>query len=353
MDIIPWMKDPSEMPLISVVIPNYNGAFYLETCLRSLTKQTYTGFEVIVVDNASEDESVRIAAKSVPGLVLLAMTQNLGFAGAVNEGIREAHGEWVAVLNNDTEADPEWLARCMAAAANHPEASFLACRIMDIARRDRIYGAGDCFLRAGIGYRLGQEIADRGEYHTEREVFSPCGCAALYRRSVLREMGGFDERFFAYLEDVELGLRMQAAAHRGWYVPDALVYHCGGATSGGEFSPLAVQLRTRNALLLLAKTLPGEMIRRCAFPILFAQLFWFLRVIAHGRLWSFLRGLSGAARLAPVLLREKKESRRTEGDSDSRLWDAILLSESMARADVAMRPKDRPSIFLKWYFRLF
>ncbi len=347
------MRASCAAPFVSVVIPNYNGACHLETCLQSLLKQTYAPLEIVVVDNASSDDSGQIVMRTAPGATLLRMTRNLGFAGAVNEGIREARGEWIAVLNNDTETEPGWIAECMEAAARHPEASFLACKIFQFGNRDRIYGAGDCFLRAGIGYRRGQERQDCDEYCTEEETFSACGCAALYRRSALEERGGFDERFFAYLEDVELGLRFQFSEHRGWYVPRAIVYHHGGATSGGEFSPLAVRLRTRNALLLILKSLPNRIIGRCIIRIAFAQLFWLARVLAHGRLWSYLRGFLEVIPLLPAMLSARKTLMRVGRRPAEHLWEAILRSEAVARKDVMKFPSDRPSMFLNWYFRLF
>jgi GT2 family glycosyltransferase len=353
MDIIPAMRESAAVPLISVVVPNYNGARLLEACLQSLLRQSHGAMEIIVADNGSSDDSLQIVSRVAPAAVWRDMRGNKGFAAAVNEGIRTARGSWIAVLNNDTEAESDWLTECMAAAERHPEASFLACRILDFSSRDRVYGAGDCFLRAGIGYRRGQEQPDQPRYHIEEEVFSACGCAALYRKIALEEREGFDERFFAYLEDIELGLRLQNAEHRGWFVPGAVVYHHGGATSGGEFSPLSVRLRTRNAILLVLKSLPGRIIARCALRIAFAQLFWFARVIAHGRLWSYLRGIAGALRLTPAMLAARKAMRHAGRRPAERLWAAILRSESMARGDVAQPKGTRSSMFLDWYFRLF
>ncbi len=353
MDIIAPMRASTPTPLVSVVIPNYNGAEYLEDCLRSLLGQTYKPIEILVVDNGSRDDSAGLAARTARDAVVIRLPRNLGYSGAVNEGIRAASGEWVAVLNNDTVADPGWISGCMAAAERRPQASFFACKILEFKDRNRIYSAGDCFLRAGIGYRRGQEQVDREEFHSEMEMFSACGCAALYRRSALEERGGFDERFFAYLEDVELGLRLRIAGNVGWYVPDAVVYHHGGGTSGGEFSPLAVRLRTRNALLLMVKCLPGRIIWRCALPILFAQLFWFARVLARHRLWSYLRGLTGVFLLLPAMLRGRGPLSHIGRRPAELLWEQILRSESQAQKDAAARPADRSSAFLKWYFRLF
>lgn len=345
---------PNGLPLISVVIPNYNGAAYLGACLSSLVRQSYRDFEVLVVDNASSDGSVETALRAAPAAVILRQKTNLGFAGGANAGIRAATGEWVAVLNNDTEVPEQWLSECVAGISRHPDAAFLACRVLDFKHRDEVYSAGDCFLRAGIGYRRGQEQPDRAEFDVESEVFAACGCAALYRKSTLVQAGGYDERLFAYMEDVELGLRLQAQRLRGYYLPRARVYHHGAATSGGEFSSLGVRLRTRNSLLLLLKSVPTRILLRCVPMIVLSQLFWLARVVRHGRILSYLSGLAGALRLAPAMLGSRGElgHQRNPGTVEG-LWQAILRSEAVARADCTSVVSDCPSIFLKFYFRLF
>jgi len=339
-------------PLISIVIPNYNGAACLETCLRSLLGQSDPRQELLVVDNASRDHSIELIRRLAPQARILPQPANLGFAAAVNHGIREARGEWVAVLNNDTEVGAGWLAACLEAIGRHPDASFLACRILDLQDRSRVYSAGDCFLRAGLGYRRGQEQPDGVEYGREIPIFSACGCAALYRKAALEVAHGYDELFFAYLEDVDLGLRLQAAGAAGYYVPGALVYHLGGATSGGEFAPLAVRLRTRNAILLLLKSIPGQILLRCAPMILAGQASWFGRAIARGRLLSYLRGLAAVFPLLPAMLEKRRALRPLWKNSIPRLWSSILESENIARRDFLPSRKAR-SRFLAWYFRRF
>jgi GT2 family glycosyltransferase len=341
------------LPLISVVIPNYNGSRYLERCLKSLLSQTYTEMEIVVVDNASQDQSIDIVRTSAPQAILLKQNKNLGFAGGVNAGIRASHGKWVAVLNNDTEVTANWLHECALAIQAHPEADFFACRIMDSHDSGRLYSAGDCFLRAGIGYRRGQEQQDREEFHRECAIFSASGCAALYRKSVLEITRGFDERFFAYLEDVDLGLRLQVAGCRGYYLPRAEVHHHGAGTSGGEFSPLSVRLRTRNALLLLLKSMPGSILLRCLPMIFLMQLSWLLRVVFRGRVASYLKGLCGACILAPAMLTDRAGMRQSWKKSKPKLWQGILNSESLARNDFTQNSAPSVSFFLKWYFRLF
>jgi GT2 family glycosyltransferase len=346
------MNSTTNLPLISVIIPNHNGSAYLGNCLRSLHSQSHRQAEIIVVDNASRDESLEIARAIFPEALLLRNDRNLGFAGAVNEGIRSAHGNWVAVLNNDTEVSANWLSECARAIEDHPDAVFFACRILQFADRNRIYSAGDCYLRAGIGYRRGQDLEDREDFRRECRIFSASGCAALYHKRILESLGGFDERFFAYFEDVDLGLRLQAAQHHGYYLPGAEVFHHGGATSGGEFSRMAVRLRTRNSLLLLLKSTPGRFLFRCAPMIILAQLWWIFRVLAHWRLGSYLRGLAEACLLSRAMIRDRAKMRPAWKSSMPGVWEGILDSESLAREDF-VAGRERNSLFLRFYFWLF
>ena len=336
-----------------MVIPNYNGSAILEACLKSLERQTYRGFEVLFVDNASQDDSLELVRRLAPWAVILEQPQNLGFSGGVNAGVRVARGEWIAVLNNDTEASEDWLEKCLAALERHPDASFLACRILDFRDRRLLYSAGDCFLRAGVGYRRGQDQIDGSAYQRETEIFSASGCAALYRKPAYEEAGGFDEKFFAYMEDVELGLRMQAAGAHGYYVPQAVVFHRGGATSGGEFSRLTVRLRTRNSVLMLIQSMPALVFWRCLPMILLGQASWLARVLVHGRLLSYLRGLAGVFPFLPSALERRRLMQPLWQNSQTDLWRGILKSENMARMDFPARKPDHSSTFLHWYFRLF
>jgi len=347
------MDSTTNLPLISIVIPNFNGARYLENCLRSLQSQTHTKIEIVVVDNASEDNSAAMIQAVAPEAILLQQTRNLGFAGGADAGIRACHGEWIAVLNNDAEAARDWLAECVHAIHRHPDAAFLAGKILEFSNRRRLFSAGDCYLRAGIGYRRGQEQQDGINFQEECEIFSASGCAALYRRDVLAKMEGYDEDFFAYLEDVDLGLRLQAAGYRGYYVPRAEVYHYGAATSGGEFSPLAVRLRTRNSLLLLFKSVPAMIVLRCLPMIFAAQASWGLRAIAHRRLASYIKGLGGAFFLAPSMIMKRSTLRPYWRKSRREFWQRILQSESLARTDFNSEETKPISLFLHWYFRLF
>ncbi len=351
MDIIASMIAAPETPRISVVIPNYNGASYLESCLDSVLRQNRPPFEIIVADNASTDRSAEIVRLKAPQAVWVPLPENLGFAGGVNAGIRVARGNWIALLNNDATVHPAWIEEALAVIARKPDASFLACRIMEKSREGRLFSAGDCFLRAGIGYRRGQELPDREDYRMDSAIFSACGCAALYRRDALESAGLFDESFFAYLEDVDLGLRLRAAGRCGYYAARSEATHLGGGTSGGEFSPLAVRLRTRNALLLLLKSLPASILCKCLPMIASAQAVWLGRALAHGRLWSYMRGLAGVIPLIPPMIARRKQLRAAWKQHPDVLWQEILKSENLARKDFPQ--SGAGSSYLRWYFRFF
>jgi GT2 family glycosyltransferase len=190
-------------------------------------------------------------------------------------------------------------------------------------------------------------------YHEEVEIFSAGGCAALYRKSALDELQGFDAKLFAYLEDVDLGLRLQAAGYRGYYAPQSAVFHRGGGTSGGEFSPLVVRLRTRNSLLLLIQSLPAGILWRCLPMILLGQASWLSRVVRAGRLGSYLRGLAGVVPLIPSAMKRRRRIRPVWKAAPGRLWKSILQSETLARKDFPRNGSQPNSNFLTWYFRTF
>lgn len=279
-------------PLISVIIPNWNGAAHLPTCLEALRRQTYARREVIVVDNGSTDESLRILAR-YPEVRVVALGSNRGFAGAVNAGIHAALGEIIVLLNNDTEASPTWLEALAAAFERHPDAGLLASKILLFDHRDVFHSAGDYYRVDGIPGNRGVWERDTGQYDREEEVFSACGAAAAYRRELFRDIGLFDEDFFYSCEDVDLAWRAQIAGWNCWYVPTAVVYHKLSATGGG---PTASFYDGRNFLYLLAKDYPAGLLRRFWPQVLRAQL-----RIARDALRAW-RGTAARARLRGMLV---------------------------------------------------
>ncbi|MDW8396809.1 MAG: glycosyltransferase family 2 protein [Anaerolineae bacterium] len=268
--------------LISVVIPNWNGAPHLPVCLNALRRQTLPPFEVVVVDNASTDASRALIAADYPEVRLIALPRNLRFAGACNVGIRATSGEAVALLNNDTEADPRWLENVARCFAEHPDAGFVASKLRLFDRREYLHSAGDFYSRRGVPGNRGVWQKDEGQFD-QPYVFGACGAAAVYKRQMLDHIGLLDERFEFSCEDVDLAWRAQLAGYRCAFAHDAIVYHKLSATGGGVLNSY---YDGRNFLWLLAKDVPAEVLREHWRAILGEQ----------GRIfWSALRAWRGHA----------------------------------------------------------
>ena len=275
-------------PLVSVLIPNWNGAAHLPTCFRALERQTYPRLEVILIDNASTDESVSLTRRQFPWVKIIRLPRNVGLTGALNRGIAQASGAIIAPLNNDTEVTPRWAEALVLALQAHPEAGMAASKMRLFDRRDILHSAGDAFGADGIPINRGVWQEDRGQFDGDTFIFGGCGGAVAYRKSMLDDIGLFDEDLFMYCEDVDLNWRAQLAGYKCVFAPEAVVYHHLSATGGGE---IASYYTGRNTLWVLAKSAPGVVWRRNFLRIAGAQL----RIAADAlRAW---RGAAARARL--------------------------------------------------------
>jgi len=318
---IPTIQPPTsnfQLPtsnLVSVVIPNWNGADHLPTCLESLRRQTYPHVESIVADNGSTDGSLELLARDYPEVRALPLGKNTGFTGACNAGIRAARGEFVVLLNNDTAAGPGWLEEIVAAFERHPQVGIVASKMLLFDRRDTFHTAGDFYRANGIPGNRGVWQRDEGQYDREEHVFSACGGSAAYRRVMLDQIGLLDEDFFYSCEDLDLAWRAQLAGWRCIYAPRAVVYHKLSATGGGATASF---YDGRNTIYLLAKDYPGDLWRIHWRAILRAQLRLAWEALrawrgqaARARLRGMLAGLLGI----PRMLRKRRavQRRRTVG----------------------------------------
>ncbi len=279
---------PTDLPLLSVIIPNWNGARHLPTCLNALRCQTYPHLEVIVVDNASTDESPVLVQRDYPEVQLIRLDYNRGLTGGVNRGIQLAQGDVIAPLNNDTEATPDWAEALMTALLNHPDAGMAASKMLLFDRRDTLHSAGDAYGMDGIPVNRGVWQPDQKQFDDDEYIWGGCGGAVAYRRAMLDDIGLFDEDLFMYCEDVDLNWRAQLAGYRCVFAPQAVVYHHLSATGGGE---IASFYPGRNTVWVLVKNYPGELLRRHWRAVVGAQL---------GIAWAALkawRGQSARARL--------------------------------------------------------
>jgi GT2 family glycosyltransferase len=245
-------------PDITVVVVNFNSDTYLRGCIASLARQTFANFETIVVDNASSDDSLARIAEKPERLTILRQSENLGFAGGNNVGARAGQGKWLALLNPDAEAAPDWLEAMMRAVAQRPSHRMLACQQISLHDPARLDGAGDCYLAYGYAWRggFGHPLTDAPP---SGECFAPCGAAALYPRDVFLESGGFDERYFCYHEDVDIAFRLRMQGERCQYVSDAIVRHAGSGITGRS-SRFAVFHGVRNGVWTYVKNMPGGLL---------------------------------------------------------------------------------------------
>lgn len=319
---------PSPAPFISVIVPNWNGARYLPGCLDSLRAQSYRRFEVLVVDNGSTDGSDRMVVEHYPEFRLLPMGRNLGFAAAVNEGIRRSTGELMALLNNDAEAEVDWLQRLAEGADAHPEAGFFACKILLYDRRDVIHSAGDFYSRDGVPGNRGVWQRDLGQFDREEYVPAACGAASGWRRSLFDDVGLFDESLFMYCEDVDLSLRAQLRGHRCLYLPGARVYHRLSATGGGE---IASYYCGRNFITVALKNLPPGVIRRYWRAMVRSQAVFAVHSIRHLRekaARARLRGQAAGLLEIPRRLAQRRAIQKGRCVPEEYLLDLLREPES-------------------------
>jgi len=306
-----------QVGLLSVVIPNWNGAHFLPTCLAALAAQTYEPVEVIIADNASTDGSQALIETDYPWVTLLALPENRGFTGACNAGMRAAHGEYIALLNNDTEVDPGWAAAVVAAFADDSQVGSIASKMLLFDQRDHIHTAGDLFTTDGRAVNRGVWEHDEGQYEQVEEVFSACGGSSVYRRAMLEDVGLLDDDFFFSGEDVDLGWRAQLRGWRCLYTPQALVYHHLSATGGGVTSSF---YDGRNSIYILVKDVPAFIWRRHGWRILREQA---RRALEAARAWrgdaarARLRGMLAGLIALPRLMRKRHATQQTRTVSDA------------------------------------
>jgi GT2 family glycosyltransferase len=238
---------------LSVVIPNYNGIMYLEKCLAALDKQDYTDYDIIVVDDASTVEGIEETVKANPRAKFIKHSENRGFAASVNDGIKASDSEYIFLLNNDAYVDDGCLSTLIKAMDEEGPSTFsIQCKMLSAFNHAIIDNAGDFYNIFGWARTRGKDkLAD--SHNKPTEIFSSCAGAAIYRRSILNELGLFDENHISYLEDVDIGFRARVYGYVNKYEPEARVFHEGSATSGSRYNEYKVKLAARNSILVRYK----------------------------------------------------------------------------------------------------
>ena len=282
---------------VTIVIPNYNGKHFMEPCLSSLSEQTYKDFHILVVDNASSDGSIEYMEENYPDIELIKLQKNYGFSKAVNIGIQHSRTPYVILLNNDTTVDTRYVEEMVKAIEKSPKIFSVSSKMIQMYHPELIDSAGDLYTLLGWGVcrGCGRPVSNYTKYD---EIFTACAGAAIYRRSVVDEIGYFDENHFAYLEDIDIGYRARIYGYYNMYCPTALVYHVGSGTSGSKYNSFKVKLAARNNLYLNYKNMPCLQLIINAIPIaagIFVK-YSFFRKLGFGK--DYLEGLKEGIRTA-------------------------------------------------------
>jgi len=256
----------SSTPLISVIIPNWNGKQFLAECIDSLKEQTFHDFEIILVDNGSTDGSAEFAVEGYGEFVrIIRNKKNLGFTGGNNVGIQAARGEYIVLLNNDTWAAPTWLEELVKTTYLDRPIGMWASKVYSYYKRNQIEAVGELIYWDGLSRSRGQYEQEQGQYEEMGEIFFPPGCGGMYRKVVFEEIGLFDEDFFAYGDDAEIGIRARLAGWKCVYVPKAVLYHKNSGSTG-QYSPFKAFYVERNRFWITIKYFP--------FPLLILSPFF-------------------------------------------------------------------------------
>ncbi|MDB5423938.1 MAG: glycosyltransferase family 2 protein [Phenylobacterium sp.] len=303
-------KDKSSSPRISVVVVVYESGPTLAECLAALRAQSFTDYELILVDNASSDRVAQAAARADPDLLLIENAENLGFAAAVNQAAKVARGRWLVLLNPDAYAEVHWLERLMAAAQANPSVRSFTSRQLMADNPTRLDGLGDVMSLAGFPFRGGFGHEDPGPL-APGWVFSGCGGAMMVSRALFLELGGFDERLFCYCEDVDLGYRLRLVGEPTLLVPDAVVRHVGSASSGGRRSEFAVFHGTRNRFWVFVKDTPPVLFWLTLPLHILATFVLFATHAMRGEIGAPVRGLTAGLRNLDVALDARREAQAT------------------------------------------
>jgi GT2 family glycosyltransferase len=310
------------VPLISIVIVYWNNAEYLPRCLDCLSLQTLRDFEIILIDNGSLDNGMNGLEQKYSSfdLHLERLIANLGFAAANNLGAHLARGKWLVLLNADAFPEPNWLEKLIAASEAYPIFSSFSSRQLQANNPQFLDGAGDAYHVSGLAWRIGLGYpADR--YGLDfTELFSPCAAAAMYLREAFLDAGGFDEDFFSYYEDVDLGFRLQLKGYRCFYVPDAVIHHIGSATFGVR-SDFAFYHSHRNLIWTFFQNMPAALFWRYLPAHIVANLIYVIYYTLQGRGKVLWKAKWDALRALPKALEKRQKIQ-----DDRRVSNTYLLS---------------------------
>ena len=309
---------------VTVVVVNWNGEQFLERCLAALMAQTVQPHAIILVDNASSDRSLEIVRR-FQSVQLIALDYNSGFARGNNLAIDavSVESEWIALINPDAFAEPRWLEALLMAAESNPGFDVFGSKLLNATDSMVLDGEGDVYHASGRVWRMGHGMLASVAAEEVREVFSPCAAAALYRRSAMREFGGFDQDYFCYIEDVDLGFRLRLAGHRCLYVPQSVALHVGSGSTGGQHNDFVLYHGHRNLVWTFVKDMPGILFWLLLPLHLLLNLVSIIWFVLLGRGGVILRAKRDALLGLPKMWRKRQEIQSKRVASVGDIWRVL------------------------------
>ncbi len=317
------------MKRVTVIIVNWNGKRFLSECLESLRNQSYREFSAVVVDNGSEDDSAAFIERHFPEVRLICLAYNTGFAYANNIALKEADTEYAVLLNNDAVADEQWLDSLVSALDACPEAGMAASKMLFYNEKHIIDRVGDAYSTAGTGLLRGRGMSSES-YDKPEKIFGACAGAAIYRTSMLDDVGLFDEDFFLLYEDVDLSFRVQLKGYECLYVPDAIVYHKASATIVHD-SPTSVYYSHRNLEWAYLKNMPTSLIFRTLMLHLVYDLASFLYFLICGRGKNFIRAKADALKGFKAMMQKRRKIQSERRVTDEYIWQLFEHEKFLPR----------------------
>ncbi len=310
---------------VSIIIPNWNGKYLLKNCLESLKNQSFKNPEIILVDNGSVDGSCEYVKSKFPKVKVLELNKNYGFAKAVNIGIKAAKGEYVILLNNDTEADKNYLKFLVETAEKHPEAGFVAAKMLNFYKRNIIDSAGDAVDVVGHSYNIGLGKVDKPQFNKEGYVFLATAGGSLFKKEMFDKVGYFDEDYFTYMEDVDLCLRAQIMGFKGWYEPKAVLYHIRKETSS-KITAMSEYWHFRNMTQNIIKDYPTKLLLKDFnwLKIILVNIHTFWYMIKQGLAWQAFCAEGYILFNLPKLLKKRTKIQKSKVVSDDYFISNIL-----------------------------
>ena len=306
---------------VAVLIVNWNGRRFLSECLGGLRQQNYREFSIILVDNGSNDGSINFVRQNYPEVKTIALPRNLGFAAANNIALKIVESKYVALLNSDAVSHPVWLKSLVDVLESHPEAGSAASKILYYNNPGIIDRAGDAYTRAGAGFLRGRAESARG-FNKQEWIFGACAGAALYRTSMLKDIGLFDEDFFLLYEDVDLSFRAQLKGYRCLFVPEAVVYHKASSSIVYD-SPISVYYSHRNLEWVYIKNMPSILILKTIWLHIIYDIAAFFFFAANGRMKEFLKAKWDALKGLKRALKKRRQIQRDRRVDDDYIWGLL------------------------------